>query len=342
MIKLRLVAAAVLLLAAPLQAGPLEDGMAAIGRSNFAEARKGFEVGVAAGDPEAAYHLGVMYDRGEGMPIDAAKAVANYRIAAAAGFSFGIHNLAESLRTGSGVTEDMAEARRLFLEAAKLGNASSMHSYATALALGDGGPVDKEQAVFWYGRAIDHESEGTADWMAKLVADGKLPRPDYKRSFKARMAAAQAGDAEAQYQLAMMYFRGQGTKVDPKEMQRWFLAAAEQGHPLAQLRMGNIYKDGFYQTRDLPRANEWFRKASLQENGFAQAILGVGYLGGLGVPKDEVKGYALLVISAYHGDFSALSIRHGRIGARIAEPVVVKAKALAMQCLAQGTAKCGI
>jgi uncharacterized protein len=335
-------AAFALLIASPALAGPLEDGMNAIRQSDFAAARVAFEKGVAAGDPEAHYHLGVMSSRGEGMAANPVRALELYRFAANKGYALALHNLGDAYRTGKGVPVDLAEARKHFLQSARLGHGQSMYNYATMLLLGEGGPVDTAGALDWYELAEDHEVRGVGILIEHWVREGKLPKPDYKKRLKAQLAAANAGDAEAQYRLGMMYFRGRGAKPDYKEMQRWFLAAANQGHPIAQLRMGNMYKDGYFQTRDLPRANEWFRKAAMQNNGFALSILGVGHMGGLGVPQDEVKGYALLVLGAWFGDYSAKSIRHGAIGTRVSEEVVVKGKALAMTCLAEGMVRCGI
>jgi uncharacterized protein len=43
-------------------------------------------------------------------------------------------------------------------------------------------------------------------------------------------SAAEQGDADAQYRLALMYFVGEGTPQDFKAAIKWHKKAAEQGH----------------------------------------------------------------------------------------------------------------
>jgi len=41
---------------------------------------------------------------------------------------------------------------------------------------------------------------------------------------------AEAGDANAQYDLGRMYLRGSGVPQSPKEAERWFCLAVDQAH----------------------------------------------------------------------------------------------------------------
>ncbi len=60
---------------------------------------------------------------------------------------------------------------------------------------------------------------------------------------------AQAGDAEAQFNLGVMYDRGQGVPQDDVQAAEWYRKAAEQGHAGAQHNLGSAYYDG----RGVPR-----------------------------------------------------------------------------------------
>ncbi len=55
-------------------------------------------------------------------------------------------------------------------------------------------------------------------------------------SFAWNQAAAQKGDADAQYQLAMMYFNGDDVKTDHQKAQQWLEQAAAQNNVQAQYR----------------------------------------------------------------------------------------------------------
>ncbi len=79
-------------------------------------------------------------------------------------------------------------------------------------------------------------------------------------------AAAEQGNAEAQYNLAMIYDRGIGVKNDDGEALKWYRKAAEQGHAKAQYNLGMMY---------------YFGK---------------------GVPQDRVTGYQWVILAADRGE----------------------------------------
>jgi|SRR5579862_2679238 len=60
------------------------------------------------------------------------------------------------------------------------------------------------------------------------------------------LRAAERGDAQAQFNLGMMYENGLGdrsyaAKGNRREAVRWLLAAAEQGLPRAQIKLAEMY-----------------------------------------------------------------------------------------------------
>ncbi len=65
------------------------------------------------------------------------------------------------------------------------------------------------------------------------------PTPDPPWLVRLRLSAAQ-GQAEAQYELALLYLRGQGLPCDPDQARRWLRMAAQQGHAAAVSLMTGI------------------------------------------------------------------------------------------------------
>jgi uncharacterized membrane protein YhaH (DUF805 family) len=57
-------------------------------------------------------------------------------------------------------------------------------------------------------------------------------------SIEALQTRANAGDADAQYNLGVAYSQGQGVPQDDVEAEKWFRQAAEQGHAAAQYILG--------------------------------------------------------------------------------------------------------
>jgi len=71
-----------------------------------------------------------------------------------------------------------------------------------------------------------------------------------------RVAAAQ-GDADAQYNLGLMYSRGVGVGEDDAEALKWYRMAAAQGHAKAQYNLGMMYYFGKGVPRNRMVAYQW-------------------------------------------------------------------------------------
>ena len=129
------------------------------------------------------------------------------------------------------------------------------------------------------------------------IRDEDLP-PEKK--FARFQKKAIAGNAEAQFVIGMMYYRGEGIpKVknefgdtitsSPKEAAEWNQKAAAQGHAEAQYTLGIVYTNGIGVPKNEAKAVEWYRKAAAQGHAEAQYALGMVYTNGIGVPKNEAK-----------------------------------------------------
>ena len=88
---------------------------------------------------------------------------------------------------------------------------------------------------------------------------------------------AEAGDAEAQFNLALFYEDGEGVTQDYAEAVKWWRLAAEQGDAQAQNNLGVCYENGEGVTKDLAEAVKWYRKAAQQ--GVSQAKVKLNDLG---------------------------------------------------------------
>lgn len=94
--------------------------------------------------------------------------------------------------------------------------------------------------------------------LALLYADGKdLPR-DYVKARYWHSKAARQGHPAAQYSLALMHHKGLGIPQDYAETVSWYRMAAEQGHQAAQFNLAILYDEGLGITRDPVMAYVWF------------------------------------------------------------------------------------
>ena len=131
------------------------------------------------------------------------------------------------------------------------------------------------------------------------------PTPAERKKFVETKAKADQGDAQAQYNLGVMYMIGIGVVKDEVEAVEWFRKAADQGDALAQYNLGLMYDNGNGVVKDEVEAVKWYRKAADQGDADAQFNLGKMYAAGRGVVKDEVEAYKWFLLGGAQGDGDA-------------------------------------
>ena len=112
---------------------------------------------------------------------------------------------------------------------------------------------------------------------------------DYATALEKWQTLAEKGDAEAQSNLAVLYYEGKGVAQDYGKALEWLEKAATQGDARTQTNLGLLYAQGHGVPQDYGKAREWYEKAALQGNAVAQYNLGDLYYTGLGVPQDYGK-----------------------------------------------------
>ena len=196
-------------------------------------------IGEAAeqGYAQALCRLGLMYERGDGVPQDFTQAVEFYGRAADDAFAEGWYRLALMYQEGKGVQQDYEKAARLLLEAAR-SHLPAMHEIGRCYFKGEGVPQDYEEAIQWFSYAADR---------------------DFPIS---------------QFSLGLVRQRlGSGTGW--RQSLGWFQKAADQDYPDASHRLGCLYRDALGVPRDYARARELFRNAAHQGHTEAQLDLGL-------------------------------------------------------------------
>jgi TPR repeat protein len=127
--------------------------------------------------------------------------------------------------------------------------------------------------------------------------------------FSDTKALADQGDAQAQFNLALMYYEGEGVPQDYAEAIKWFRKGAEQGLAAAQYNLALMYYEGEGVPQDYAEAIKWFRKAAEQGLAAAQFTLALMYATGQGVPQDYVESYVWNSLAAASGFEDAIHNR---------------------------------
>lgn len=215
----------IIVLLSRMAAADFKAGLDAFQRGDYATALREWQPLAEKGDANGQYNLGLLYNRGLGVPQDYGKAAEWYRKAADQGNSNAQYNLGVMYSTGQGVAKDPAEAMRWYLKAAEKGIPGAQNNLATLYDEGPGGFRDYAQAEKWYRKA------------------------------------AEQGIATAQFNLAVMYDIGQGVPINYGEALNWYHKAAEQGHAGALANIGILYYNGQGLKRDLTEALRYFTLA---------------------------------------------------------------------------------
>ena len=176
---------------------------------------------------------------------------------------------------------------------------------------------------------------------------------------------AVAGDAGAEFELALRLLDGRGVARDPHAAAQWFEQAANRGLPIAEYRLAALYEKGVGVTRDLPAAMGWYVKAATAGNARAmhnlavmhaegsiggkpdyataaewfrkagqfgvrdsQFNLGILYARGLGVPQDLGQSWLWFSLAAQQGDADS-GHKRDDIAAKM-DPAAVNAAAQAL------------
>jgi len=130
-------------------------------------------------------------------------------------------------------------------------------------------------------------------------------RGDFPTALRSFRLLAEQGDAAAQFNLALMYAKGEGVPENGAEAMKWYRLAAEQGDTDAQNNLGFMYDHGEGVREDDAEAVKWYRLAANQGDANAQYNLGLMYDIGEGLPENNAEAMKWYRLAAAQGDTDA-------------------------------------
>jgi TPR repeat protein len=122
--------------------------------------------------------------------------------------------------------------------------------------------------------------------MGLLYARGQGVPQDYEKALAWYQKAANQDVPAAEYNLGVMYANGQGVAANPEEARRWFLKAAAKGVGEAVSGLATIYSEGEGAFQNYSEAEKYYRQAAQRGVASAAFNLGVMYDVGQGVKPD--------------------------------------------------------
>ena len=122
-------------------------------------------------------------------------------------------------------------------------------------------------------------------------------RGDFARAVGEWQKPAEAGDADAQFNLAQAYKLGKGAAPDLARAEALYLKAAQQGH----LQAADTYGLLLFQTGRREAAMAWLVPSAERGEPRAQYVLAVAHYNGDLVTQDPVRAYALMTRASASG-----------------------------------------
>lgn len=171
---------------------------------DWAKSVEMLQLAADAGNSDAQWELGLMYEYANHVDEDQPRALSLYRSSADAGNPIGLYLVAHCYQHGIVVDEDTAVSDSLyqasFVQLQQLAPAEDIYVLnfiGSAYFWGDGVAVDRQKAFGYY------------------------------------LTSAKKGNPETQYKVGNCYEMGQGVAKDRQEAERWYRRSADQGFPEA-------------------------------------------------------------------------------------------------------------
>ena len=283
-----------------------DAGLEAFKRGDVATAVAEWQAAADRGDAESAYHLGVVYAEGRGVPQDPQRAFELLSRASDGGSRDATFALAQLYSAGIGVERDADRALELLNKAADAGQVVALFHLGMLHAEGRGVPQDPKRAFELVSRAADQGSLGATVAQAEMFMNGFGVERDQQKGLELLRKAADEKHPDALYELANLYRRGD--VVGPQDYAKaaeLYRAAVEGGHVGAANNLGAMYLFGQGFEQNPAEARKFFTFAA--EHGLPRGMTNLGYLfeEGLGTEQDLLQAARLYRVAAELRDVEA-------------------------------------
>lgn len=229
--------------------------------------------------------LSKLYATGEGVTQDTqqAKEWLHKAVAAENGWDCSIGDAFKALY-------DYPNAILCYEKAVEKNSVGGYLSLSELYAIGEGVTQDTQQAKEWLHKAVAVAKDG---WDFYKIGDASKALQDYPNAILCYQKAAEQDNASAQFNLGLIYGKGQGVEQDYAQAIHWYRKAATQANKaafdtlmhlasreenaMAQCALGELYQTGKGVKQDYAQAVHWYSKAAEQGHADAQNNLGVMY-----------------------------------------------------------------
>jgi uncharacterized protein len=182
------------------------------------------------------------------------------------------------------------------------GDAKSMTLLGELYAQGFGVSRDDNKAAEWYRLAAERGDREAMFQLAMFRLGGRAGAANRQEAADLLARAAMLGYVPAAYDLGLLYLEGQLFPQDFARAAELFRSAAQGGSPEAQYALATLYKEGRGVAKDVNEAARLLSAAAAADYTDAQVEFAIALFNGTGVTKDESAAAALLKRAARKGN----------------------------------------
>ena len=271
------------------------------------------------GNAEAQYKLGLYFGNNEETQINPVQSFEWFKRSAEQGFVLAQLKLGEYYEKGIGAKKDIEKAISCYKEAAEKGNVDALNNLTMYWVSSVEANFRSEEALYYYKKA----SEEGQNQVKEIVLSDYTKFNKQEDYIEWLIFAAELGDANAQYQLGIKYYTGNGIERNKKLSYEWIAKAASKGNKEAKrfLNKGSFFDETYFDqliekakqgdteaqyelalsyetgvTKDNEslgvtpsQAFPWYQKAAESGHAQAQYKLGLCYEKEKGITKDYEK-----------------------------------------------------
>ncbi len=291
-----------------------QRALAARLRGDFGTLLKDMSALAQKGYPRAQLQMGMIYERGLGVPQDYKQAQEWYLKALSNGVVDAPAKIGWLYEHGFGVEKDFGKAaeyyQRAIADESALGYTHMGYLYET----GKGVERNRERAAEYYRIGMEKGNYLAMARLGFLYQKGLGVRQDEQKAVDLYKQAVEHGQPYAMARLGQMYNLGHVVPVDHAKAMALIRESLRYNLPASYAFMGFMYENGWETKQDYEEAIKWYEKAADMDAPFAELRLGIMYRKGLGVTRNPAKAKYWLERAASKGDDKAAELLSGMPG----------------------------
>ncbi len=203
---------------------------------------------------------------------------------------------------------DVAGAAAEFQAAYEAGDGDGAFYLGRLFEVGAGTEKNEMRAANLYAAGVEKNSVLSMNRLGVMYMEGNVLLRDYGESARLFCQAADAGDANGQFNCGLAYQLGQGVEKDINKAITNWEAAGASGNVAALNLLGQLYLQGNDIEADPEKARGYFEQTAALGNAMGLYEL-AGYYAGLETPNN-IEAYSYANLAAVRGHPEGTTLRN--------------------------------